>query len=80
MLAFFVHNMKRATAGNGQPFADQHLFYFHYIRFGRVVKSFESVIAQIPRNRQPQPPQQQLHSRFSRIMLQHQRIRPPGWA
>ena len=38
---------------------------------------------QMPRNRQPQPqppPQQQLQRRFSRIMLQHQRIRPPGWA
>ena len=30
--------------------------------------------------RKPQPPQQQLHSRFSRIMLQHQRPNPPGWA
>ena len=30
--------------------------------------------------RKPQPPQQQLHSRFSKIMLQHQRKSPPGWA
>ena len=28
--------------------------------------------------RTTQPPQQQLHSRFSRIMLQHHCIRPPG--
>ena len=69
-------------SGAVQTIAGQRPFYFHYIRFGRVVKSFGSVIAQIPRNRQPQPqpPQQQLQTRFSRIMLQHQRIRPPGWA
>ena len=31
-----------------------------------------------PNRKPPKPPQQQLHSRFSRIMLQHHCIRPPG--
>ena len=47
-------------------------------RSGSHFKSFSSHYILNPRK--PQPPQQQLHSRFSKIMLQHQRKSPPGWA